>query len=69
MIARPAATMAYIPQPTPTNCGSWATKMRIASALTNPTMTARGTKRILRPSLSTPKSTCSSPVRIVAAKR
>ena len=30
----------------PMRCGSWAPKMRIANALTNPVITLRGMKRI-----------------------
>ena len=47
---RPAGRPAH---GTSIRCGTWARKIRIASALTKPTMTERGTNRI---SLATPSS-------------
>src|SRR5690625_3988366 len=42
MISTPTATIGYTRAGTPNRCGSWAMKIKIASALTNPTMTLRG---------------------------
>ena len=49
--------------------GTWAKKMRIASAFTKPTITVRGTNRINSPTPRTPKMNWKIPARIVAAKR
>ena len=43
--------------------------MRIASAFTNPVITDCETKRIRRPSFRSPATTCTIPIRMVAAKR
>ena len=53
----------------PISSGSWARKIRIASALTKPTTTERETKRIRVLSRSAPAMICSTPARMVAASR
>ena len=68
-MARPAAHTAYTVHGTPISSGSWARKIRIASALTKPTTTERETKRISMFSRSAAASSCSSPARMVAANR
>ena len=57
MIASAIPTIGYVSQLTSRNSGSCAMKIRIASAFTKPVMTDFDTKRIARPSLSTPAST------------
>ena len=69
MIASPAAVMAYTAHGTSISSGSWAMKIRMASALTKPVMTERETNRISAPSLNTPARICSTPVSSVAASR
>ena len=69
MMASPAAVMAYTCQPTFVSSGSCAMKIRMASAFTKPVTTERETNRISAPSLSTPASTCSTPVSKVATSR
>ncbi len=49
--------------------GTWARKIRIASALTKPSITVRGMKRISAPTPSLPRPIWRAPVRTVAAKR
>ena len=69
VVSRGSSTMMATPRPpsgrpahgTPIRCGTWLVKIRIASALTKPTMTLRGMNRI---SLATPSrlsTICSRP--------
>jgi hypothetical protein len=69
MIARPAASSGYTARGTPQTCGNCAAAMRIASALTNPTMALRGRNRISFATPSRPNTTCRIPARITAATR
>ena len=48
---------AYVCHVTPSICGTWAEKIRIANAFTNPVRTDRETNRISTSSLSSPKTT------------
>ena len=69
MIARPAA-MSTAPSAPPSRMyGTWARKIRIASALTNPVMTERGTNRMSRGTRSTPSAIWMTPARTPAASR
>jgi hypothetical protein len=65
----PAATIGYTSHGTPSRCGTWETKIRMASALTKPTMTLRGTNRISRATPRPPRISCRTPARITAAIR
>ena len=77
MIARPIAiaiVLATIRSPRSASsdsrmCGTWARKIRIASALTNPSITDRGTNRINSPTPSAPRPIWKMPARMVAANR
>ncbi len=48
---------------------AWAARIRIASALTKPVITDCDTKRISRPSFSSPATIWKTPIRMVAANR
>ena len=65
----PTATIGYTSHGTPSRCGIWDRKIRMASALTKPTMTLRGTNRITLATPRPPSTSCSSPARITAAIR
>lgn len=69
LIASPAATIGYTNHGTPTRCGTCAEKMRIASALTNPTITLRGTNRISLATPSRPSTICRTPASNTVAIR
>jgi len=69
MIARPAAVIAYTVHGTSVSSGSWAMKIRIARAFTNPVMTDRDTNRINVPRRNAPAAICNTPVSTVAASR
>lgn len=69
IIATPAAANGYTSHETPTRLGTWAEKIRIARALTNPIITLRGTKRISRATPSTPSRTCRTPASSTVAIR
>ena len=66
MTARPAASSPYAAGP-PVMWGTWARKIRIARALTNPTMTVRGTNRMRPPTPTAPSATWMTPAKTVAA--
>ena len=53
MITTPTATNGYTSGGTPSRCGNWEKKIKIARALTNPTITLRGMKRNRRATPST----------------
>ncbi len=69
MMAIPSATITYTEVLMFQKCSIWARKMRMASELTNPIMTVRGTKRISRPNPRTPKVIWMIPASTVAANR
>ncbi len=69
MIRMPTATSGYTSHGTPMRCGTCAMKMRMASALTNPTITCRGMNRM---SFATPTAAsriCRTPARTTVAMR
>ncbi|MNR02391.1 hypothetical protein D3C85_1182410 [compost metagenome] len=69
MMASAAAIMAYATHVTPISCGSWAVKIRMASALTKPVTTERDTYCISRSSRRKPATICRNPMRMDAANR
>jgi hypothetical protein len=69
MTARPAATIGYTSHGTPIRCGSWALKIRIASALTKPTITLRGMNRMRRATPTAASRIWKIPPRMTAAIR
>ena len=69
MMIRPPATSGYTSHGTSIRCGSWAMKTRIASALTNPTMTLRGMNRMSFATPRTARSTWKTPARITVAMK
>ena len=75
MMARPPAVIAHAIHVTSPallktlSSGSWATKIRMASAFTKPVITDFETNRITEPTLSSPKMNWITPVSTVAAKR
>ncbi len=69
MMASDAATIAYMIQFCPSNCGSCAEKIKIANALTNPTMTDRGMNRNNLAIPKNPNVICRIPARIPAASK
>ena len=65
----PAATNGYTNQGTPIRCGSCATKIRMARALTKPTMTLRGMNRIILATPSSARTTWKMPARMTVAMK
>ncbi len=66
---KPTPTIGYTKAGTPIRCGSCEVKIKIASALTNPTITLRGMKRI---NLATPRTlsaTWKMPARMTVAMK
>ena len=69
MIASPSTSIAQLAVLAPASCGSWAAKIRIASALTKPVRTEEETKRSSTPIRSRPNSSCTRPASRPAANR
>ena len=69
MITKPTATKGYTSAGTPSRCGNCEVKIRIAKALTNPTITLRGTKRINRATPRTLSRIWKTPARRTAATK
>jgi hypothetical protein len=67
--ASPVMTSGYTAHGTSNSSGTCARKIKMASALTKPTMTDRGTNRISLATPRAPRITCRRPPRMTAATR
>ena len=68
-IARANAVSGYTSHGTPISSGSCEVNTRMANALTNPTITERGTNRMSRATPNTPSRIWMTPPRMIAASR
>ena len=68
MIASVRANSAYAGHVTFSTCGTWATKIRMPRALTNPSMTERGMNRMRRASPPRPKAIWMTPARTTVGR-
>jgi len=69
MTAMPTAIIGYTSNGTSTTCGTCARKIRMARALTKPTITERGMKRMSRATPATPSRICRTPASRTVAIR
>ena len=69
MMSSPSPSRPQLGRLAPRRCGSWAAKIRIASAFTKPVRTELETNRISMPILHRPKTICMAPASNPAANR